>query len=146
MTKAEIIEAIEAIIRPNGEKAITAESLANLLIEMANATPEGGSGSGTGALFLKMGESGEGVDMTEEDKENNKKIYEAGMNGTLGAVVYSTPGMSTTALCSFAFDENGEVSLIIVFPMSDLMIGGTGESITQLMVRVYQDGSVVFAE
>lgn len=50
MTKAEIIEAINATITANDEKAITAELLANILIEMVNATPEGGGGSGDGAL------------------------------------------------------------------------------------------------
>ncbi len=49
MTKAEIIEAINATIAPNNVKGITAESLANILIEMVNAAGEGG-GSGDGAL------------------------------------------------------------------------------------------------
>lgn len=44
MTKKEIIEAINATIVPNNVKGITAESLANILIEMVNA--EGGSGDG----------------------------------------------------------------------------------------------------
>ena len=46
MTKNEIIEAINATIVTNGQKGITAESLANILLEMVNATPEGGSGAG----------------------------------------------------------------------------------------------------
>ena len=73
MTKAEIIEAIEATIRPNGEKAITAESLANLLIEMANATPEGGGGSGV--LSIQVGEAEDGSDLTEEQLANNVAVY-----------------------------------------------------------------------
>lgn len=44
MTKKEIIEAINATIVPNNVKGITAESLANILIEMVNV--EGGSGDG----------------------------------------------------------------------------------------------------
>lgn len=50
MTKNEIVEAINATIAPNNVKGITAESLANILTEMVNATPEGGGGSGDGAL------------------------------------------------------------------------------------------------
>lgn len=46
MTKAEIIEAINATITANDEKAITAELLANILTEMVNAEGEGGSGEG----------------------------------------------------------------------------------------------------
>ena len=69
MTKQEILEAIDATIVPNDKKAITADSLANLLREMASATPEN-SGDGEGGdtslrlllpdaliaqLFLEMG-------------------------------------------------------------------------------------------
>lgn len=71
MTKAEIIEAIEATIRPNGEKAITAESLANLLIEMANATPKGGSG----LCVIELGELEDGSDLTAEQLTNNANVY-----------------------------------------------------------------------
>lgn len=45
MTKNEIIEAINATIAPNNQKGITAESLANILIEMVNASGEGGAGA-----------------------------------------------------------------------------------------------------
>lgn len=42
MTKQEILEAIDSTIVANDKKAITAESLANILREMVTATPEGG--------------------------------------------------------------------------------------------------------
>lgn len=73
MTKSEIIEAINATIKPNGEKAITAESLANLLIEMVNATPEGGSGGGSGnvkTVYLPL-EAG----LTSEEMAKNAELY-----------------------------------------------------------------------
>ena len=73
MTKEEIIEAINATITPNGEKAITAESLANLLIEMANATPEGGGGSGL--CVIELGELEDGSDLTAEQLTNNANVY-----------------------------------------------------------------------
>ena len=73
MTKAEIIEAINATIKPNGEKAITAESLANLLMEMANATPEGGGGSGV--CVVQLGELEDGSDLTAEQLANNADVY-----------------------------------------------------------------------
>lgn len=69
MTKAEIIEAINATIKPNGEKAITAESLANLLIEMV----EGGSGGGSGnvkTIYLPME-----ADLTSEEMAKNAELY-----------------------------------------------------------------------
>lgn len=46
MTKAEIIEAINATIAPNGIKGITAESLNNVLTMMVENGGEGGSGDG----------------------------------------------------------------------------------------------------
>lgn len=53
MTKQEILEAIDATIVPNDKKAITADSLANLLREMASATPEN-SGNGVGDTSLRI--------------------------------------------------------------------------------------------
>ena len=73
MTKAEIIEAINATITANDEKAITAESLANILIEMVNATPEGGSGGGSGnvkTVYLPMD-----ADLTSEEMAKNAELY-----------------------------------------------------------------------
>jgi hypothetical protein len=73
MTKAEIIEAINATITANDEKAITAELLANILIEMVNATPEGGSGGGSGnvkTIYLPMAE-----DLTSEEMAKNAELY-----------------------------------------------------------------------
>lgn len=81
MTKAEIIEAIEATIRPNGEKAITAESLANLLIEMANATPEGGGGGGALRVFLPE------TELSEQQIAENVTTYNALANGETSNVV-----------------------------------------------------------
>lgn len=54
MTKQEIINAINATIVANGQKGITAESLKNILNEMVNATPEGGSGGGDGLLKVYL--------------------------------------------------------------------------------------------
>lgn len=73
MTKAEIIEAINATIAPNGIKGITAESLANILIEMVNATPEGGSGGGSGnvkTIYLPLE-----ADLTSEEMAKNAELY-----------------------------------------------------------------------
>lgn len=47
MTKQEMLDAINSTIVANGQKGITAESLNNILNEMVNATPEGGSGGGS---------------------------------------------------------------------------------------------------
>ncbi len=74
MTKAEIIEAINAVIRPNNEKAITAESLANLLTEIANATPES---SGGGVVFTigRPNEDASAFVLTEAEKAHNAVMF-----------------------------------------------------------------------
>ena len=76
MTKQEILEAIEATIVPNGQKGITAESLANLLVEMVNATPEGGSGASIpsfvlGAIDIETG----AITPSEEEKAHNAETF-----------------------------------------------------------------------
>lgn len=77
MTKAEIIEAINSTIVANGQKGITAESLANILIEMASATPEGGSGGSGGALFYAgvPNEDFTAFNLTAEELEHNAAMY-----------------------------------------------------------------------
>lgn len=77
MTKAEIIEAINSTIVANGQKGITAESLANILIEMASATPEGGSGGSGGALFYAgvPNEDSTAFNLTAEELEHNAAMY-----------------------------------------------------------------------
>lgn len=77
MTKAEIIEAINSTIVANGQKGITAESLANILLEMVNATPEGGSGAGVPYVYLGSVnmETGE-LSQTAEQKAHNAEVFQ----------------------------------------------------------------------
>lgn len=78
MTKNEIIEAINATIAANGQKAITAESLANLLTEMVNATPEGSSsGGGSGVTFYlgNFDEATETFTQSEAQKAHNAEMF-----------------------------------------------------------------------
>lgn len=78
MAKNEIIEAINATIIPNGQKGITAESLANLLIEMVNATPEEGSSSGSGQVVFYLGIPNEEFTeftLTQEQQAHNAEMF-----------------------------------------------------------------------
>lgn len=52
MTKEELKEAIAATITENGQKGITGQSLANLLIDIVDAAGEGGGGGGAGGDIL----------------------------------------------------------------------------------------------
>lgn len=73
MNKQEIIEAINSTIMPNGQKGITAEALANILIEMANAS--GGSGGGV-TVYVGMVDAETGaVTLTDEQKALNAEAF-----------------------------------------------------------------------
>lgn len=76
MNKEEIIEAINSTIVTNGQKGITAESLANILIEMASATPEGG-GNGSLVVYIPLTADTFGVDvpLTSEQQAHNAEVY-----------------------------------------------------------------------
>lgn len=78
MTKEEIIAAIAETIAPNNIKGITAESLANILTEIVNAS--GGSGGGSGSLMVYIGqfdlETGE-MSQTAEQKAHNADVFKA---------------------------------------------------------------------
>lgn len=70
MTKNEIIEAINSTIMPNGQKGITAETLANILVEMANA-----SGGGV-TVYVGMVDAETGaVTLTDEQKALNASAF-----------------------------------------------------------------------
>lgn len=73
--KEQLIEAIKATITPNNVKAITAESLANLLIEMVEAMGEGGTGAGYVSFYTGVPnvETMELV-LTPEQKAHNAEM------------------------------------------------------------------------
>lgn len=84
MNKQELIAAINETISANGQKGITAESLANILTEMVNAAGEGGSGggsaSGSSTELIKISnyevtEQGVIISTTEEDAAHNAEVF-----------------------------------------------------------------------
>ncbi len=80
MTKNEIIEAINSTIMPNGQKGITAEALANILIEMTNAS--GGGGGGVTFYIGNVDSSTETpiITVTEEQKAHNAEMFQVVKN------------------------------------------------------------------
>lgn len=79
MSKQELINAIQATITANGQKGITAESLANILIEMVNTAGEGGSGGGAETLVIKasvveVGDEGIFITSNDSDKIHNATV------------------------------------------------------------------------
>ena len=77
MTKQEILDAINATIVTNGQKGITAESLANILIEIVNAVGEGNGGVGGEYIDMTMAnpEDSTSTELTAEAKAHNAEVY-----------------------------------------------------------------------
>lgn len=71
MTKNEIIEAINATIVTNGQKGITAESLANILLEMVYACA-GVPHVHIGSVNIETGE----ISQTAEEKAHNAEVFQ----------------------------------------------------------------------
>ena len=81
--KQKLIEAINATIQPNDEKAITAESLANLLIEIVSNM---GTGSGSGQVVFYAGTPNEDLEtlvLTPEQKAHNAEMVQIVKNSPI---------------------------------------------------------------
>lgn len=133
MTKNEIIEAINATIVTNGQKGITAESLANILLEMVNATPEG---SGAGMPYVYMGsmnmETGE-LSQTAEQKAHNAEVFQ---------LVKASEILPTITLDMSGFFEaitgiptkGSSVVMATVFAPAGIMTGIEGEAVVMTTI------------
>ena len=157
MTKAELLEAIQSTIATNGQKGITAESLANILIEMVNATQEE---TGSGQVVFYMGipnyETMNYV-LTEEQKAHNAKMFQIVKNSNI-AVGCS---LDMSDYYKIALEEDGinadGVKLSVVspemayLPVDTAIIMGAAEECIALMgisdgTLVLSDGSVIMGE
>lgn len=90
--KEQLIEAIKATITPNNVKAITAESLANLLLEMADAIGQGGGGPSAGGAGVVFYVGSINVDtfeatQTPEQKAHNAEMFQIFANSPMGVPV-----------------------------------------------------------
>ena len=143
MTKNEIIEAINATIVTNGQKGITAESLANILLEMVNATPEGGSGAGVpyvymGSMNMETGE----LSQTAEQKTHNAEVFQLvkasevipPINIDMSEFYEAVIGAPTQA---------STVPLAVVFAMPGMISGIEGEAV---VLSTFDGGYILLAD
>lgn len=163
MTKAEILEAINATIAPNGVKGITAESLANILTEIVNAAGEGGAGG----EYLDMTPANpESEELSEEAKAHNAEVYNKlliALNGVAAIPMVSVNmGIgSCTYASSVSLDEiEGATNVCIAFHLpidgtytnykvqgvnlstSEAAELGIGSDLMLFFLILHQDGSV----
>ena len=75
MNKQELIEAIEATLVPNGNKAITADALRNLLTDIVENSGSGGGGGITFQIGIEPDETGNAMvyTTTPEQIAHNKE-------------------------------------------------------------------------
>lgn len=141
MTKNEIIEAINATIVTNGQKGITAESLANILLEMVNAT--GGSGAGMpyvyiGSMNMETGE----LSQTAEQKAHNAEVFQLvkasevipPINIDMSEFYEAVIGAPTQA---------STVPLAVVFAMPGMISGIEGEAV---VLSTFDGGYILLAD
>lgn len=131
MTKNEIIEAINSTIIPNGQKGITAEALANILIEITN-----GSGGGTGdVVYAGTADAATGaLTQTDEQKLHNAEVFQLVKNSESPVSLFMDMSDSFAQTSGFTAKMHNAATLIayipqesasvVGFPNETVMIGG----------------------
>lgn len=164
MTKAEILEAINATIAPNGVKGITAESLANILTEIVNAAGEGGAGGEYLDMTPANPNDPTSMELTTEAMAHNAEVYaklleasNTGKNapqismGADGFIVYAQGCMlvDSAFVLYFAMPLNYDFKNYIVEGLVVNAPGDTnqdqliiGSQVGLIMVTLYSDGSL----
>jgi hypothetical protein len=151
MNKEEIIEAINSTIVTNGQKGITAESLANILIEMASATPEGG-GNGSLAVYIPLTADTFGVDvpLTSEQQSHNAEVYAKCLecfnnDVTLPSILFDLSSSYEVMMGKKV--KYNEVPSMTIFVSEEFegIVGLAGECVLGMVV-VAEDGSVTIQQ
>ena len=159
MSKQDVKQAISETIVPNGKKAITGQSLANVLHMMVD---EGGSGSGI--LQVKLGNA---IDtevpiLSAADKEHNRQVFETAKNAVLNGETCPMIAIDFGELYKAAVPE---LSLyltsmsIVMYPTlagyaaGQLLVEEIGYDeivyttvlLTEMQVMILPDGSVILS-
>lgn len=158
MAKEDVHKCIDETIVPNGKKAITAESMNNLLHLMAD---EGGGGSSI--LMARLGNAldSEYPILSASDKEHNKKIFETAKVAVMKGEVCPMIGFDMGEMYKAAEPEIGMYLDYFSMPIYPMLCGyvsgailveevGYSEMVvssTFLSVQFYllSDGSIILA-
>ena len=103
MVNEKLITQIQELINSNNQKAITGDSLANLLIDIVTELSENSGGSSYPIYELKVPDE---LIFTDEDKTNNLMIRERIYNGEHPMIVWN--GLQSQLLT--ILDDNGNVT------------------------------------
>lgn len=135
MSKENVKQAINETIVSNGKRGISAQSLSNVLNLMVD---EGGTGSGSGMLMIKIGTvvdtSGETPSiLTSEEREYNRQIFETCKNAVSNGEVCPLVSFDIIKILAGAEPEAAimlQNSQLLVIPMLCGYVSGIGVSET----------------
>lgn len=167
MTKQEILDAINATIVTNGQKGITAESLANILIEIVNAAGEGGGGVGGEYLDMTMIDANESDELTPEAKAHNAEVYAKlvqalrnnagtpyisvptgdGYNMSINSVMLEELESTTNIVMTLNMTVDGQFTNVM-FSVNDVLSGGEtviaiGSNVVLMVLLLKEDGQIM---
>lgn len=147
MTKEEILEAINSTIVTNGQKGITAESLNNILVELANS-----GGSGAGGVTFYVGNVDSSVNPPTATQSETQKLHNAEMFQVIKNAEQFPPVMIDVSDC---YSANMGMTARMAYPPSIVgyipaesaeLMGNSHEFIaletTDMGLAVKPDGSI----
>lgn len=146
MNKQEIIEAINSTIVPNGQKGITAEALANILLEIVNAS--GGGEGGCVTVYAGEGDGiGENLSFTqnEEEKALNAKAFQQIKGGS--RAVACDMSRYYSAVIQLEVEYIQLVPNLMYYPQESAAVMGESTELIALIIEnspfiLYPDGTL----
>lgn len=137
MNKQDVIDAINNVIVTNDQKGITAESLASILLDMLEVTPES---SGSEFYTLAIGKLLGDAPLTEEQKAHNAELYSKLMEVDFTSTE-SVPPVFCAGLPTMIDFVDGELTFILSIPV-EMEADGTLMGYCLLFI-LNEDGSII---
>ena len=137
MNKQDVIDAINNVIVSNDQKGITAESLARVLLDMLEVTPESSGGE---FYTLAIGDLFGETPLTEEQKAHNAELYRKLVDVDFTSIE-SVPPVFCAGLPVMIDFVDGELAFVLTVPAgmnADYTLVGYC-----LLIILNEDGSII---
>lgn len=146
MAKEDLIKQIQELVFSNNQKAITGDSLGNLLIDIV--TELSGNSGGGGYIKVWMNELIAEVPLTTEQREENvatyQKLISKGHYPVIACAEDEAFGMKSTASVEAMVSnaDDGELYVLLIL----ITINGVDMEATSVVYRLYPNGDVTFLD